>query len=40
LLDYVVPDFVHVLVAGRIVRTGGPELAQELERDGYVSMAA
>jgi Fe-S cluster assembly ATP-binding protein len=40
LLDYVVPDFVHVLVAGRIVRTGGPELAQELERGGYVSMAA
>jgi Fe-S cluster assembly ATP-binding protein len=40
LLDYVVPDFVHVLVSGRIVRTGGPELAQELERDGYVSMAA
>ncbi|OYU16512.1 MAG: Fe-S cluster assembly ATPase SufC [Alphaproteobacteria bacterium PA4] len=40
LLDYVVPDYVHVLVAGRIVRTGGPELAQELERDGYQSMAA
>jgi Fe-S cluster assembly ATP-binding protein len=40
LLDYVVPDFVHVLVAGRIVRTGGAELAQILERDGYVSIAA
>lgn len=40
LLDYVVPDYVHVLVAGRIVRTGGAELAHELERDGYVSMAA
>ncbi len=40
LLDYVVPDFVHVLVAGRIVRTGGPELAHTLERDGYVSIAA
>lgn len=40
LLDYVVPDFVHVLVAGRIVRTGGPELAHVLERDGYVSIAA
>ena len=40
LLDYVVPDYVHVLVAGRIVRTGGPELAQTLERDGYVSIAA
>ncbi len=40
LLDYVVPEFVHVLVAGRIVRTGGPELAHTLERDGYVSIAA
>jgi len=40
LLDYVVPDFIHVLVGGRIVRSGGPELAHELERDGYVSMAA
>ena len=35
LLDYVVPDFVHVLSAGRIVRSGGPELAVELERRGY-----
>ena len=35
LLDYVVPDRVHVLVAGRIVRSGGPELAAELEREGY-----
>ena len=40
LLDYVVPDFVHVLVDGRIVRTGGPELAHVLEADGYVSTAA
>ncbi len=40
LLDYVVPDFVHVLVAGRIVRTGGPELAHILEAYGYVSIAA
>ncbi len=40
LLDYVVPDFVHVLVAGRIVRSGGPELAQTLEREGYVDIAA
>ena len=31
LLDYIVPDFVHVLVDGRIVRSGGPELALELE---------
>jgi Fe-S cluster assembly ATP-binding protein len=35
LLDYVRPDFVHVLEAGRITRTGGPELAQQLEREGY-----
>ena len=40
LLDYVVPDFIHVLVGGRIVRSGGPELAHELERDGYASLAA
>ena len=40
LLDYVVPDAVHVLVGGRIVRSGGPELAHELERDGYVDIAA
>jgi Fe-S cluster assembly ATP-binding protein len=40
LLDYVVPDHVHVLVGGRIVRSGGAELAQILERDGYVSIAA
>jgi Fe-S cluster assembly ATP-binding protein len=31
---------VHVLQAGRIVRSGGPELAQELEREGYVEAAA
>ena len=35
LLDYVVPDRVHVLVAGRIARSGGPELARELETSGY-----
>ncbi len=35
LLDYITPDFVHVLVDGRIVRSGGPELAQELEEKGY-----
>ena len=35
ILRYVQPDFVHVFVAGRIVRQGGPELADELERDGY-----
>ena len=35
LLDYIVPDFVHVLSAGRIVRSGGKELALELEAKGY-----
>lgn len=35
LLDYVVPDRVHVLADGRIARSGGPELAKELERTGY-----
>lgn len=40
LLDYIVPDFVHVLVDGRIVRSGGPELALELERQGYGSIEA
>jgi Fe-S cluster assembly ATP-binding protein len=35
LLDHVVPDQVHVLARGRVLRTGGPELAQELERRGY-----
>ena len=40
LLDIVEPDFVHVLAEGRIVRSGGPELAHQLEREGYGSMAA
>src|SRR5215471_19152386 len=35
LLNYIVPDVVHVLVDGRIVRSGGPELALELEAKGY-----
>ena len=35
LLDYIVPDFVHVLFEGRIVKTGGKELAFELEEKGY-----
>ncbi len=35
LLDYVVPDFVHVLSQGRIVKSGGKELALELEERGY-----
>jgi len=40
LLDYVTPDKVHVLTRGRIVRSGGAELAHELEREGYAEVAA
>jgi len=40
LLDHIVPDRVHVLAAGRIVRSGGPELAMELEAHGYVGQEA
>ena len=40
LLDYVEPDRVHVLRSGRIERSGGPELARELEREGYSEAAA
>jgi Fe-S cluster assembly ATP-binding protein len=39
LLDYIVPDHVHVLAAGRIVRSGGKELAIELEEKGYGDLA-
>jgi Fe-S cluster assembly ATP-binding protein len=35
LLDYIIPDFVHVLYNGRIVKSGGKELAHELEERGY-----
>jgi Fe-S cluster assembly ATP-binding protein len=40
LLDYIVPDFVHVLSQGRIVKSGGKELALALERKGYVWLEA
>ena len=40
LLDYVRPDFVHVLAGGRIVKSGGPELARQLEEEGYEAVAA
>jgi Fe-S cluster assembly ATP-binding protein len=40
LLNYIVPDVVHVLVDGRIVRSGGAELALELEAKGYGEMEA
>ena len=37
LLDYIKPDFVHVLMKGKIIKSGGPELALELEKKGYES---
>jgi len=40
LLDYIVPDRVHVLVDGRIVRSGGPELALQLEETGYATVGS
>jgi Fe-S cluster assembly ATP-binding protein len=40
LLEYIVPDRVHVLSAGRIIRSGGPELALELEANGYAAIVA
>jgi Fe-S cluster assembly ATP-binding protein len=40
LLDYVKPDYVHILSGGRIVRTGGPDLALQLEREGYDTVMA
>ena len=40
LLKYIVPDCVHVLAGGRIVRSGGKDLAEELERTGYAEFAA
>jgi Fe-S cluster assembly ATP-binding protein len=40
LLDHIVPDRVHVLAGGRIIRSGGPELALELEANGYAGVVA
>lgn len=40
LLDYIKPDHVHVLAAGKVVKSGGPELALELEAKGYEGVAA
>ncbi|HRK98406.1 MAG TPA: Fe-S cluster assembly ATPase SufC [Alphaproteobacteria bacterium] len=40
LLDYIVPDVVHVLAKGKIVKTGGAELAKELEAKGYAELVA
>ena len=38
LLDYITPDFIHIMKGGRIVKTGGPELAHKLEKEGYESV--
>ena len=35
ILEYVVPDFVHIMYQGKIVKSGGKELAQEIEKKGY-----
>jgi len=39
LLDYIKPDYVHVLAGGKIVKSGGPELALELEEKGYAEFS-
>ena len=39
LLNYIVPDVVHVFVDGRIIKTGGKELALELEKEGYAEVS-
>ena len=38
LLDYIVPDFVHILSDGSIIKSGGPELALEVEKNGYAGL--
>ena len=38
LLDYIKPDFVHVLSKGKIVKTGNSELAEQLEKSGYANL--
>ncbi len=40
LLDHIVPDVVHIMAEGRIVASGGPDLAQQVEREGYERLAA
>jgi Fe-S cluster assembly ATP-binding protein len=40
LLEYIVPDHVHVMAGGRIIRSGGPELARQLEAEGYAQLIA
>jgi Fe-S cluster assembly ATP-binding protein len=38
LLDYIVPDYVHILSDGMIIKSGGPELAREVEKNGYAGI--
>ena len=38
LLDYIVPDFVHILFDGNIIKSGGAELALEIEKNGYAGL--
>jgi Fe-S cluster assembly ATP-binding protein len=40
LLDHITPDVVHIMADGRIVKTGGPELALEVEQNGYADILA
>ena len=40
LLDHIRPDVVHIMAAGRIIKTGGPELAMEVEKNGYADLLA
>ena len=40
LLDYIVPDFVHILFDGKIIKSGTKELAKEIEKDGYADLTA
>ncbi|MCW1933718.1 Fe-S cluster assembly ATPase SufC [Pararhodobacter zhoushanensis] len=40
LLDHIKPDFVHIMAGGRIIKTGGPELALEVEQNGYADILA
>jgi Fe-S cluster assembly ATP-binding protein len=40
LLDYIKPDVVHILYDGRIIKTGGPELALDVEKNGYADIIA
>ena len=40
LLDHIKPDFVHIMAAGRIIKTGGPELALDVENNGYADLLA